>query len=123
MRITKLLLGIILFFITSISSAHVIFKNTGWSKVYVAICYFDKGAWTTKGWYPVGPNELKSLYNYNMFGNPNFYNCARIENCDMGYSVNTSLYVDVQNNFTIPNACKDANYISHFINTSLSKST
>lgn len=112
-KLTSLLL---LLFIIPVSFAQVIFKNTGWNKVLVAIGYYtNTTGWTTKGWYTIEPNEEKSVYNYTLFNNPNFYYCARIDNCDKGYSGSSALYVDVQNSFTIANADKQTNYVSNFI--------
>lgn len=110
----KLLL-IIPLFISIVTSGQVIFKNTGWSKVYVAIGYLNNGSWTTKGWFPVEPNEQKAVYNYTILSNPNFYYSAKIEGCDIGYAGTTTLYVNTTNNFIIPNADKDAQYESNLV--------
>ncbi len=94
----------------------VIFKNTGASKISVAICYNDNASgWTSKGWYVIEPNNEKMVYNYNALTNANFYYCATIENCDKGYFGENALYVNTKENFAIPNVGKQASYVSEFI--------
>lgn len=94
------------FFIQSFGQ--VIFKNNGSRKIYVAIGYYDK-SWTTKGWFPIEPNQEKSVYTPKIFGNNVFYYCATIENCDSGIYGSTFMPVDKINPFTIPNADTNKN--------------
>jgi antitoxin component YwqK of YwqJK toxin-antitoxin module/uncharacterized membrane protein len=112
----KLMLLGPLMLISVLCNAQVIFKNSGWSKLSIAIGYYDiSTGWTTKGWYNLEPGEEKPLYNYNNFSNPNFYYCSKIDHCDKGYFGETSMYVDIQNAFAIHNANKPANYASTLI--------
>lgn len=88
----------------------VIIKNTGSKKIFVAIGFYEKSTWTTKGWYTIEPNHEQNVYNPKLFGNTKFYYCATIESCDMGIFGNSNLYVDKQNAFTITNADNNFNY-------------
>lgn len=99
--------------LTTLCFGQVKIKNSGTSKLFVAICYYENSTgWTSKGWFQIEPNSEKEIYNYNQFNNPNFYYCATIENCDKGYYGDFALYVNTKDAFTIPNADKDANYVN-----------
>ncbi|MDB5198753.1 MAG: hypothetical protein JWO92_716 [Chitinophagaceae bacterium] len=116
MKIKFSLITILMLVFSGIISAQVIFKNTGWSKVRIAICYYNNvTGWTSKGWYTIAPDEQKPLYNFTILNNPNFYYCATIDDCDKGYAGDFPLYVDTRNSFTISNADRDANYVSNTI--------
>ncbi|RZJ92388.1 MAG: DUF1036 domain-containing protein [Chryseobacterium sp.] len=115
----KIYSALVIFLLSYLSpSAQVIFKNEGFSKIYVAYGYRDvRTGWTTKGWFPIGPGEEKPVYDYSSSTNPNFYYCATIEKCDQGYFGQHVLYVNSQQPFTIPNADKAANYSSPLMRT------
>jgi uncharacterized membrane protein len=99
-----------------VTSAQVIFRNEGTSRIYVAYGYRDiSSGWTTKGWYTVEPGEEKPVYNYTILSNPNFYYCATIDKCDQGYFGQYPLYVNSQQPFTISNADKIINYANTLI--------
>lgn len=101
---------LLFFLIFTHAFSQVVVKNTGSSKIFVAIGYYEKSNWTTKGWFAIEPNQEQNVYNPKLFGNDTFYYCATIENCDMGYFGNTDLYVDKKNAFTISNADNTQNY-------------
>ncbi|WP_367769423.1 DUF1036 domain-containing protein [Flavobacterium sp. WC2421] len=116
MKIKKYQLIIITFLLFTKSFSQVIFKNTGSSKIFVAIGFYEKNTgWTTKGWFPIEPNEEQNLYTPKLFGSEKFYYCATIEKCDKGFFGNTSLYVNKQDAFTIANADNNVNYNNSLI--------
>ena len=111
MKIKKYQLIIITFLLFTKSFSQVIFKNTGSSKIFVAIGFYEKNTgWTTKGWFLIEPNEEQNLYTPKLFGSEKFYYCATIDKCDKGFFGNTSLYVNKQDAFTIANADNNVNY-------------
>jgi uncharacterized membrane protein len=111
MKIKKYKILILTLFLFTKTFGQVIFKNSGTGKVFVAIGYYENATgWTTKGWFPIEPNEEKNLYTPKLFGNSTFYYCATIDKCDMGFFGNTSLYINKQNAFTIENADNNTNY-------------
>jgi uncharacterized membrane protein len=96
---------------TVVAMSQVKIKNSGTSKVSVAICYYaNNTGWTSRGWFTVEPDSEKVVYNYKPSMNPNLYYCATIEGCDKGYFGDLPMYVNVKDAFTIPNANKEANY-------------
>jgi uncharacterized membrane protein len=91
-----------------ISNEQVIFKNSGWSTLKIAIGFYDdEKGWTTKGWFALEPREVKPIYNFNSYNNPTFYYCARIEGCDSGYYGNNNFFAGTQSTFIITNADKE----------------
>lgn len=106
----KKIITILILTIFTQTFGQVIVKNTGSKKIFLAIGYYEKSTWTTKGWFPIEPNQEQNVYNPKLFGNNKFYYCATIENCDMGIFGTTNLYVDKQNAFTIQNADNNFNY-------------
>lgn len=100
-------------FCLSINSliSQVTLKNSGTNNLNVAICYYENSTgWTTKGWYIIEANSEKVIYNYNQFSNSNFYYCATIKDCDLGYYGDQPLYVNKRDAFVISNADRNLQY-------------
>lgn len=111
MKIKKHQILILTLLLFANTYSQVIFRNSGSSKIFVAIGYYEnKSGWTTKGWFPIEPNEEKNLYTPKLFGNPTIYYCATIDKCNLGFFGNSSLYVNTQDAFTIENADNNVNY-------------
>lgn len=105
MKIKFLIIALLLF---SKSIGQVIVKNNSPYKIFVAIGFFDKqSGWTTKGWFNIETKSQETVYQPKLFGNQNFYYCAKIDNCDQGFYGKSSLLVDEINAFTINNADKE----------------
>src|SRR4051812_41928444 len=84
-----------------LSHSQVIFKNSGSSSLKIAIGFYnEQKGWITKGWFSLKPGEEQPLYNFNSYNDPNFYYCARIDDCDSGYFGTNYYYVDPQSDFT-----------------------